>query len=617
VSFLAPIAFWFALAIPVVVLFYLLKRKRIMRLISSTLLWQKFLAETQANAPFQRLRHNWLLVLQVLLLLLAVLALARPYFIGQNRKSALRVVILDGSASMQATDETPNRFEQARAGALKWVEGLKDDERMMILLAGAKTEVKQSPTTDKTALRRALQSCAASDAPTRLAEALKTAAAFTFEKRGEEEVVSGEIHLFSDGVAPDLAELANKNLPLIYHRIGRSDDNAGVVGLDVRANPEDPSRRAVYARIANFSAQPRRVDVELLFDGKPVALRPLDLGPTNSQPLIFVVPQTNDGIFTVRLAGKDDLDADNQASLVSLLPLPVKTLLVTRGNRFLEKALRAAPQVQITVAPSLTDPATGFDVVVLDDVVPGVWPVPGTLAIHVAAPGWFTNITRLERPAIVDWKNTHPLLRFVNFDNVGINEALKVNTPAWGVTLLEGLQAPLIVAGQIGQQRVIWLGFDTLQSDWPLRVSFPIFIANAVEWLNPAATGNSRLTVRTGEPLRLLLPQPVGAARVRSPDGTARELSFDTPTREILFGDTARQGIYRIEAGTNTATFCVNLLDPVESDIRPREELPMGKFGSVSATTLKRAGVGLWRWLALAGLGVLLFEWWFYHKRTA
>jgi hypothetical protein len=241
--------------------FYLLKRKRVLRLVSSTLLWQKFLAETQANAPFQRLRHNWLLLLQILLLLLAVFALARPYFTGNARSRALRVLILDGSASMRATDEKPNRFEKARAEALKWVDGLKDSERMMVLLAGAKTEVKQSPTTDKTALRRALQSCAASDSPTRLAEALKTAAAFTFEKRGEEEVTSGDIHLFSDGVAPDLVEMANKNLPLVYHRIGQGGNNLAIVGIDARANPDNPNERAIYTKIANFSTNAQKVDV--------------------------------------------------------------------------------------------------------------------------------------------------------------------------------------------------------------------------------------------------------------------------------------------------------------------------------------------------------------------
>src|SRR3989475_11371369 len=103
--FLTPIAFAFAATIPVVVIFYLLKRKRVVKLVSSTLLWQRFLAETQASAPFQKLRHNWLLVFQILLLLLAVLALSRPYFAGQSKSSRLRVLILDASASMQSTDE--------------------------------------------------------------------------------------------------------------------------------------------------------------------------------------------------------------------------------------------------------------------------------------------------------------------------------------------------------------------------------------------------------------------------------------------------------------------------------------------------------------------------------
>src|SRR5688572_9739088 len=191
-SFLAPAAAFFALALPVVVVFYLLKRKRVVKLVASTLLWQKFLADTQASAPFQRLRHNWLLILQLLLLALVVFALMRPYFSGNARESSLRVVILDGSASMQATDEKPSRFEKARAEALQWVDGLRDGEQMMVLLAGPSTEVKQSPTSYKAALRRALQSAAPSDSPTRLADALKTAGAFTFEKRGEETVRSEE-----------------------------------------------------------------------------------------------------------------------------------------------------------------------------------------------------------------------------------------------------------------------------------------------------------------------------------------------------------------------------------------------------------------------------------------
>ena len=59
----------------------------------------------------------------------------------------------------------------------------------------------------------------------------------------------------------------------------------------------------------------------------------------------------------MRLTAKDDLAADNQASIVSLLPKPVKMLLVSRGNRLLERALRAAPNVELAIATDLTDAA--------------------------------------------------------------------------------------------------------------------------------------------------------------------------------------------------------------------------------------------------------------------
>lgn len=616
-SFLAPFAFVFAAALPVVVLFYLLKRKRVVKLVPSTLLWQKFLAETQASAPFQKLRHNWLLVLQLLLLALAVLALARPYLTGNARPTRLRVVILDGSASMQSTDESPTRFERARQEALRLVDSLGAGEQMIVLLAAGTTEVKQSPTSDKAALRRALLACSPGDTPTRLAEALRIAGAFTFEKRGEEQVAFGEIHLFSDGAAADLEELANENLPLTYHRIGQRARNAGIVNVDVRAHPEDPGRRALFAGVFNASTDPLPARLELWFEEQLVETRALDLAPRATQPLVFAVTQDRDGLFRLRLEVEDDLAADNEAAILSVLPLPANILLVTRGNRFLERALEAAPNVRVTVAGDLADTGREFDFVVIDDLLPTTWPAGNILAIRSAPPHWLEVQGALEAPAIVDWKNTHPLLRFVGFENVQVATALATRTPAWAIALVESPNAPLILAGELEQRRILWLAFDTLQSTWPLRISFPIFIANAVEWLNPARAQVTQHLVRAGDPIRLPLPQPEPTATVRLPDGTSRELILDAATREIVFGGTQQRGVYQIGAGTNQFTVCVNLLDAAETDTTPRTELQLGQYARVEAAAAQIGHRELWRWLALLALGVLLFEWWFYHQRTA
>jgi hypothetical protein len=609
-KFLWPGAFWFAATIPVVVVFYLLKRKRVVKLVSSTLLWQKFLADVQANAPFQRLRHNWLLLLQLLLLALAILALSRPYFAGHTPASELRVVILDASASMQSTDEEPSRFEKARSEALQLVNSLKDQDQMLILLAGGNTEVKQSATSSKADLRRALQNCQVSDSSTRLTEALKLAETLLRDKHNP------EIHLFSDGAAGDLSQFASQNLNVIYHKVGTRCQNLGITTLDIRENPENRAQRAIYTSVANFSTNEEQTDLELLFDNQPVESRALVLQPGETSPQVFTAAQERDGIFTVRIDAKDDLAADNQASIVSLLPAPVKVKLVSRGNRFLEKALHAAANVDLTVAAENSDGAEDFDLVVLDDVTPAVWPKANLLAIHVANSNWFdAGWTTVESPTAVDWKNTHPLLRYINLDNVQISETLGVKTPSWAAALVEAQQTPLILAGELSRQRIVWIGFDTLQSTWPLRISFPMFIANAVEWLNPAATKSSQLMVHGGEPFRYALTQPAATAEVIMPDGTKRPLA-PGDAREIVFGETGRQGIYHLHLGTNDVTFCVNVLDAAESNTKPLDELQFGKFNTVSATEMTRANVDMWRWIAAGGLAVLLFEWWFYHRRT-
>jgi Ca-activated chloride channel family protein len=609
-SFLAPAAFAFAAAIPVVIVFYLLKRKRVVKLVSSTLLWQQFLAETQASAPFQKLRKNWLLILQIILLLLVVLALSRPYFAARVQPAQLRVVILDASASMQATDETPSRFEKARAEALKWVDSLANNDQMVILQAGANTEVKQSATSEKAALRRALQACACSDGPTRLVSALRMAESLVRDQPG------AEIHLFSDGAASELSEFDNKGLPLVYHRVGKGSNNIGITALDVRANPEDAHQRAVYVSVGNFSSNSVQTELELLLDDQLLETRPLNIPAGETSPQVFLAGQSRDGVFTLRLTAKDDLAADNEASIVSLLPKPVKVLLVSKGNRLLEKALRAAATVELATSSDLTEGAVGFDFVVLDAVTPTIWPSGNILAIHVINTNWVPDVTRLDGPPIVDWRSAHPLLRYAAFDNVQIAESFAAKAPSWAVSLVDSPQAPLILAGDLGRQRIIWIGFDILESNWPLRVSFPIFIANAVEWLNPANTKGGQLLVKAGEAFRMALPRPEKEAQVTQPDGQSKKIALDPNANEFVFGDTYKQGIYRLRLGTNETTFCVDLLDAAESNIKPREELQLGKYTRVAATNRQRANMELWRSIAGLGLLILLIEWWYYHRRT-
>jgi len=605
-NFLTPEALAFAATLPVVVVFYLLKRRRVARLVSSTVLWQRFLNETQASSPFQKLRHNWLLVIQLILLALAVFALTRPYFAGKLEGGRFIVAILGVWASMQATDISPNRLDQAKAGLAKLIDSMYDNDRMVLLLAGAVTEVRQSPTSAKPALRSALGQARATDSPTRLLDAIKLAQNLTRNR------AKTEVHLFSDGASPDLDEFELQDLNLAYHRVGEDGDNLGIVSLEVRPHPEQVGQQAVFATVANASTNPLASDVSLFFGDRLVGNRRVSVGATNTASLVFVASLGTNGVFRLQLKNSDVFAVDNTASVLSLARRDTRALLVTKGNQFLERALRSVPKLDLAVAASLADPEPPVDFVVLDDVVPSVWPSGNVLAIHTQSTNWFQPSGSIDGPPIVDWKSTHPLLRFVSFDNVQVAKVLAAKPPPWLTPLVESPSTPLLAAGENNGQRAVWIGFNPLDSTWPLRVSFPIFIANAAAWLNPDA----RTSIRVGEPFHVRLVNVEKPVTVGLPDGSTREIRT-TASGELIFGDTFQQGVYSATVETNTLQFCVNLLDRDESLIRSRESLQMGGYGTVEASVPVSADKEAWRWIAMLCLGFILFEWWFYHRRTA
>ena len=63
--------------------------------VSSSMLWRQVMQDRQANAPWQKLRRNLLLYLQLLVLALLVLALARPFVESAGLPPGNLVVILD------------------------------------------------------------------------------------------------------------------------------------------------------------------------------------------------------------------------------------------------------------------------------------------------------------------------------------------------------------------------------------------------------------------------------------------------------------------------------------------------------------------------------------------
>src|SRR5205814_3483307 len=96
-----------AIAVPSLIILYFLKLRRRDLEVSTTLLWKKAIQDLQANAPFQRLRRNILLFLQLIALGAALFALAQPQFKADTPLVARSIILIDRSASMSSTAGDP------------------------------------------------------------------------------------------------------------------------------------------------------------------------------------------------------------------------------------------------------------------------------------------------------------------------------------------------------------------------------------------------------------------------------------------------------------------------------------------------------------------------------
>ena len=104
---------WLLLAVPLVV-FYVLKFRLRRVPVSTVLFWRQIFDEKKPQSIWQRLRHLLSLLVQLLLLSLLVFSLAEPFATSDSTNARRLVLVIDNSASMNATDVEPTRIAKAR-----------------------------------------------------------------------------------------------------------------------------------------------------------------------------------------------------------------------------------------------------------------------------------------------------------------------------------------------------------------------------------------------------------------------------------------------------------------------------------------------------------------------
>ncbi|MYB65003.1 VWA domain-containing protein [Candidatus Poribacteria bacterium] len=686
-NFLSPASlFLFGLAIPIIAL-YILKLRRRREPVSTLMFWEQLFKERQTTSLFQRLKHLLSLLLQLLFLALLVLAVARPQFAFITKSARQLILIVDRSASMNAvlnfdpeSPETESRLDSAKETALQIVQGLRFMDEMSVISCHTRPIIHTPFTRHQKTIREAIESIEPTDIKTDLKPAIDLALAVAQTKPNPEIIILSDFQKISEETLADFqniqSENANpdddnqeqkRNIKLHLLQIGEENDNVGITQFRVRKSIVNAFDYETLLSVINTSDEEKKCSVELYFNESLFDVRPYTLSPGEIKTEIFSNFTFEGGELKAVLDIEDALKTDNVAYATLPIRESITVLLVTEENPFLRNALAVDEKINLTVAtPTEYEANTqDFEVVIFDRYSPTslgdgnfmfIYPpnsdTPPNIGTDDSVATWKIG-EEIETPIITEWERTHPILQHVQLENVLIGKAYAVTPPPTSKILVRSFEAPVVFVDVTPKRKIVFAAINILESDLPLRIAFPVIMANTITWF---VQGDKieEYHLLTGEVLRYKfdaqeieavknkLPQdetvenPQMTVKITGPDDETWDIPIDND--ELLFDQTQLAGFYALtltdattEENTDTdenieeenttddngfkKLWAINLASETEASINAID----GIEELVTETELI-SGSSFFRfppWIYLVFLAVILsvVEWFMYQRR--
>jgi hypothetical protein len=452
------------------------------------------------------------------------------------------------------------------------------------------------------------------------------------------------------------------NVAIVTLNAVRDDRDANklqVFGRALNFRPHDTSTRArleVYVNGALKNVYERQVNLPARKVAAPESPSSKDDSGPNDQvgeaSITFDLTDLDDRADVVLhlklLDLKDKFPLDDEAWLVVGVSRKARVMIAGPVDDVLQRFFDA-PEVrevaQVTyLGPEELDKESYrqaarnglFDLVIFDRCSPATeqdMPRSNTLFIGCPPPPWKREqLETVESPHITGWKSDYPALRDLRaLYTVEIDRSFKMkNLPPRTPLLIEGRRVEknrdtdtaLLVALSRQAFTDLVLTFPLLtdrgewNSTWPLQASFPLFLRNILYSLGNLTEGATEETVQPGQ-VKVLRPDTmVARVEVVAPDGLKHPLEHtqgDSRT-DFAFGATDRVGVYHVAWDGGKKSFAVNLLDPEESNIEPRQAIAIGNEKILAGHDNSQPRE-LWKWFALLALALLMVEWYVYNRR--
>lgn len=599
-TFYSPWAFLGLITIPVIIILYLLKQRHKDYTVSSLFLWEEVLKDLEANAPWQKLKKNLLMILQIIVALLLVFALAKPFLNAVGSDTPHVIVALDTSLSMKATDVGESRFEEAKIRANKLISNLKPGTAVTLISMGKSVNIEENLSSDRARLLDKLSKLNASNTTSDIEDAESLISSIVKQNPESRVVVFGDRAINIYGVDVEFSNISNNGDNFAVTMMSHTKTEKGIT---------------VLSRISNYSTKDATIPVSLYVDKNVFDAKNVDIkkGETANVYWNEILPEAS--LIETRIDIKDSLTMDNSAWNAVNNTKKNKAILISESNVFVEKVAGLYNGIELyKTGYESSDEWKGYDLYIFDGFLPKKIPHDGNVMVFNPNENeLFEVLETVEYPVLEEMDES--IFRYVEGFDFSIGKTKTLKVPTWGRAILEVNEGCAAFSGIYDNRRVMVFGFDVHNTDIPLTPAFPIIMANSLDWLLPDSINNAQ-NVYSGEGIEFNIGPNTQKAFVETPSGEKIQIAPPFPVK--VFDNTEEPGLYTLRQKTAESEqefyFTVNVPSQSESNLTQSEDFVEDSNKAQTEEKQKPVNTGMnlqpiLLWLIVI---VLLIEWWVY-----
>ncbi len=594
------------LLVPLIILLYMLKQNAREYPFSSGMLWREIYNSIEATKPWDKLKKNILMFLQIITVLFLILALMAPYLKSGGRNYSNVILVIDNSASMQIKyNDDRTRFEEAVRRAEDYVDSLSETTQVTLLTSAQEATIVKSNVTDKSELKKALSELQVTD----LAGDAQPASTVVLSMVGQVESYDA---IFMTDQPMELGELEAQvvnlytdyqNLSLDYLSYGTEYDEDGNPSL------------TVIAKVTNDTGEDVVTDVDLYGDDTLLTVVPAKIPAGGNQIVYFRDVDFAGSVLAAEIHAQDSLAKDNRAYAAMNQSAMKKALLITQDNVFLEKAISTVTWVDLykTNQVNAISAAEPYDLYIFDGVVPTAQPATGNILYLYPTKGSGIECSKMINNQSLEFVESE-LTDYVAGYSFGAASAKEYVKPDWAQTFISSADGCVGYYGEHEGRRIAVMGFDIHDTDLALQAEFPILVSNLMDYLMVSTMVPEEEFV-TGDKV-IFNASPNGSdLTITCPNEKTSTLPAAVATN--AFTETEEAGIYKVtqtlDQGEKTEHFVVRF--PIEQESHNKETVADENETVGTDTKNLSGGRDLRNFIIVLLLLLLGAEWFFYVKQ--